>query len=226
VAALRVALLTSEDRAGELLLRCEHDRRVNPTRHLDLSEISREDPVQRFGLVAIALSVVACAHSGVVSTGQDTYMIAKSEWGFTSGAVHKAQLLREASEFCAAAGKKMVVISTSQNDVAFGKTPAAEVHFRCVPGGATEQPLQAPQPDGGTSQATLGEVAIMSNVPNADVSVDGKFIGNAPVTSLKLTPGTHLFEVTSKGFVGWKREVTVVQGSATRVVADLETEKQ
>lgn len=59
-------------------------------------------------------------------------MIARSEWGFTSGAVHKARLLQEASDYCRGIGKQLVVTNTSQNDVSFGKTPAAEVHFRCI----------------------------------------------------------------------------------------------
>jgi hypothetical protein len=102
--------------------------------------------IQRVALIVVALSVVACAHSGVVPTGPDSYMIAKSEWGFTSGAVHKAQLLQEASEFCRGMGKEMVATSTSQNDVSFGKTPAAEVHFRCVPIGTAGQQHLAPMP--------------------------------------------------------------------------------
>ena len=89
--------------------------------------------MRRAALIVVTLSIAACAHSGVVSTGPDSFMIAKSEWGFTSGAVHKARLLQEASEFCRGLGKQMLATSTSQNDVAFGKTPAAEVHFRCVP---------------------------------------------------------------------------------------------
>jgi len=100
--------------------------------------------VQRLAFVVVALSLVACAHSGVVPTGPDSFMIAKSQWGFTSGSVHKARLLQEASEFCQRRGMQMVVTSTSQNDVAFGKTPAAEVHFRCVSAEDAEQEQSAP----------------------------------------------------------------------------------
>ena len=93
------------------------------------------------------LSLAACANSGVVPTGPDSYMIAKSEWGFTSGAVHKARLLQEASDFCQSRGKQVLVTSTSQNDVAFGKTPAAEVQFRCLPPGeaGTQAPAASPK---------------------------------------------------------------------------------
>lgn len=85
-------------------------------------------------LLVVTLTLAACANSGVVPTGPDSYMIAKSEWGFTSGAVHKARLLQEASDFCQSRGKQVLVTSTAQNDVALGKTPAAEVQFLCVTG--------------------------------------------------------------------------------------------
>jgi hypothetical protein len=69
-------------------------------------------------------------------------MIANSEWGFTSGGVQKAKVMKEASDYCNSIGKQMLPISTSQNDVALGKTPAAEVQFRCLSQGDPE--LQRP----------------------------------------------------------------------------------
>ena len=83
------------------------------------------------GIIAV-LFVVGCANSGVVQTGPNSYMIAKSEWGFTSGAVHVARLTQEASEFCSGKGKQVNLISASGNDVEYGKTPAAQIQFQCV----------------------------------------------------------------------------------------------
>lgn len=83
-------------------------------------------------LVFAVVILSACAHSGVVPIGPDTYMIANSEWGFTSGGVQKAKVMKEASDYCNSIGKHMLPISTSQNDVALGKTPAAEAQFRCL----------------------------------------------------------------------------------------------
>ena len=93
-------------------------------------------------LIVVTAILAACAHSGVVSIGPDTYMIANSEWGFTSGGVQKAKVMKEASDYCNSIGKQMLPISTGQNDVAWGKTPAAEVQFRCLPQGDPE--LQRP----------------------------------------------------------------------------------
>lgn len=82
--------------------------------------------------------LAGCAHSGVVPMGPDTFMIANSEWGFTSGGVQRAKVMQEASEYCKSIGKLMLPISTTQNDVSFGKTPAAEVQFRCLSQGDYE----------------------------------------------------------------------------------------
>lgn len=73
-----------------------------------------------------------------------------------------------------------------------------------------------------SNEKDSGEVTIESNVPNADVFVDGKFVGNAPLAAYRLSPGAHVIEVSSKGFVTWNRELTVTAGSPTRVVAQLE----
>jgi hypothetical protein len=89
------------------------------------------------GITALlGLVAAGCASSGIVPTGPDSYMIAKNEWGMTSGSVHKARLMQDAADFCRGMGKQMVVTSTNQNDVSFGKTPGAEVQFRCVQGDA------------------------------------------------------------------------------------------
>jgi hypothetical protein len=88
--------------------------------------------MNKLAAVFFVLSLAGCASSGVVQTGPDSYMLAKSEWGFTSGAVHTARLIQEASEFCKITGKQINVTTSRSNDVEFGKTPAAEVRFQCI----------------------------------------------------------------------------------------------
>jgi hypothetical protein len=94
------------------------------------------------GVVAACALLNACAHSGVVKVAPDTYMIANSEWGFSSGAYQKAEAIKEGSTYCASIGREILVLDTSQNDVSFGKTPAAEVRFKCLVSGdpALRQP--------------------------------------------------------------------------------------
>lgn len=94
--------------------------------------------MRKISYFALTVLLTGCAYSGVVPMGQDTYMIANSEWGFTSGSYQKAKVMKEASEYCKGIGKELLPISTSQNDVALGKTPAAEVQFRCLSLGDTD----------------------------------------------------------------------------------------
>ncbi len=86
---------------------------------------------------------------------------------------------------------------------------------------AAVHPLEAPpSPTAAAKEPT--QVSIESSVANADVFVDGQFAGNAPLPNFRLTPGTHVIEVKAPSFVPWKRELTVVEGASTRVVAQLE----
>jgi len=78
------------------------------------------------------LFLVSCAQSGVISVGPDIYMIANSQWGFASGGYQKAKAMQEANEYCKTIGKNSAtLLSSRQNDLEFGKTPAAEIQFKC-----------------------------------------------------------------------------------------------
>jgi hypothetical protein len=70
------------------------------------------------------------------------------------------------------------------------------------------------------STATV-EVAISSSVENADVYVDGHFVGNAPMPNYRLTTGIHTIEVRATGYETWSREMTVAVNAATRISAQL-----
>jgi hypothetical protein len=80
--------------------------------------------------------ILGCANSGVVQIGPNSFMLAKSEWGFTSGAVHTARLVQDASAFCDTKGKEINLISSNSNDVQLGRTPAAEIQFQCLEKGS------------------------------------------------------------------------------------------
>src|SRR5579859_6915490 len=67
----------------------------------------------------------------------------------------------------------------------------------------------------------LGTLVLTANPANAEVSVDGNFVGNAPV-KLKLTPGKHTIMVSAKGYQGLTRDITVMPDSEVRLTAELE----
>lgn len=80
-----------------------------------------------------------------------------------------------------------------------------------------EPSMTAPSP----GNTALGTVILSATPENAEVSVDGNFMGNAPV-NLKLTPGKHTIVVTAKGYQGLTRDITVTPDSEVRLTANLE----
>ena len=86
------------------------------------------------------------------------------------------------------------------------------------------QPLS---PAGGDQAAAAAAPAqasltIDSTPSNADIEVDGGFVGNTPST-LSLTPGSHQINVKKKGFVTWTKTLNVT-GGAVKLNAELEAE--
>ncbi len=73
----------------------------------------------------------------------------------------------------------------------------------------------------GSNDCGSGSVALTVRPENADVLVDGSFVGNAPAT-LKLAPGKHSIKVAAPGYGQWQREVSVLGGSETRLAVVLE----
>lgn len=73
----------------------------------------------------------------------------------------------------------------------------------------------------GPPKTTPGTVILSAAPENAEVAVDGNFVGNAPV-NLKLSPGKHTIVVTAKGYQGLTREITVMADSEVRLTASLE----
>jgi hypothetical protein len=68
----------------------------------------------------------------------------------------------------------------------------------------------------------VGEVTIEASIANADVYVDGKFVGSSPLNRYKLTAGDHEIEVRAAGYVSWTRTLTVIGGTISRVAASLD----
>ena len=73
-----------------------------------------------------------------------------------------------------------------------------------------------------TTPVSTGEVTIDASIANADVLIDGKFVGNTPMNLYKLAAGEHAIEVRAAGYASWTRTLTVVGGTISRVAATLE----
>jgi hypothetical protein len=85
-----------------------------------------------------------------------------------------------------------------------------------APKAVPPEPTLTAAPESGT-----GKVILTATPEHADVSVDGNFVGNAPV-NLKLTPGKHSVAVSAKGYQEFTREISVFAGSEVRLLATLE----
>src|SRR4029079_892204 len=62
---------------------------------------------------------------------------------------------------------------------------------------------------------------LQSQVPNAEVFVDGSSLGRAPIDRNDLDPGKHYVSVHKDGFTDFKREVILIENQAVALVADL-----
>jgi S1-C subfamily serine protease len=70
-------------------------------------------------------------------------------------------------------------------------------------------------------QSEKGKLLVVSSVPDAEVYIDGKFVGNAPST-VPLSAGDHIVEVKASKFADWKRTVSITEGSELNVKAALQ----
>ncbi len=90
--------------------------------------------IKKLLLVVPIAFLAACAgtSTGVVSTGEDTYMLAKQDPTAHYGSQIKASLYKEGSDFCASKGKKFQQITSSSQDAVIYRVHAgAEIQFAC-----------------------------------------------------------------------------------------------
>jgi len=84
-------------------------------------------------VVFIALALVSCSATGVVPMDAGTYMIAKKspQVGFGPPVGIKADVYREANEFCGKEGKTMKTIDLQTTNSGLAKSAAVSLTFRC-----------------------------------------------------------------------------------------------
>ncbi|MDX9796429.1 MAG: hypothetical protein WCY75_12620 [Sulfurimonadaceae bacterium] len=86
-------------------------------------------------LMCCSLLFSACANtSGVVSIGDDSYLISRSEKGFdVTGSAVKADAIKEANKYCESKNKTIKILKIIQKDmVPFKSDAQAEIEFTCV----------------------------------------------------------------------------------------------
>lgn len=75
-------------------------------------------------------------------------------------------------------------------------------------------------PGGSVTAEAFGTILLSSDVEDAEVYVDGMFVGNAP-SNLKLKAGVHVIEVRSSGYPSYRKEIRVLENSEVSIRAKL-----
>jgi hypothetical protein len=79
----------------------------------------------------------------------------------------------------------------------------------------------APPAPTGASNEAISTVEVKSVPDGADISVDGKFVGNTPSTA-RLVPGDHKVSIEKAGFKAWERTITLGPGATVTICPTLE----
>jgi PEGA domain len=95
--------------------------------------------------------------------------------------------------------------------------PLAQSNEQVAPTSPEARSDQAP----GSIDSEFSSVTIKSVPDGAEISIDGKFAGNAPST-LRLKFGEHRISVKQDGYVLWERTITLSAGGNITVNATLE----
>ncbi len=104
-----------------------------------------------------------------------------------------------------------------------GETGKAPLQSEAVPPPA-QSVSNPPTSAAITAAPTAGLMAklqIESTPPNADIEVDGSFVGSTP-SEIQLTDGDHSVVVKKSGFKEWNRKLKATAGSSVHVNAELE----
>lgn len=82
----------------------------------------------------VILAAAGCASTGIVPMDADTFMVSKraAQVGFGPPVAAKADVYKQANEFCATKGKKVETIDFQGTDSGFGRPASASLQFRCV----------------------------------------------------------------------------------------------
>jgi len=84
-------------------------------------------------------------------------------------------------------------------------------------------PVAAPiasSPASAVAGPVVANLTVESNIPGADIEIDGNFVGSTPST-VSIPSGQHKITVKKKGYAEWSRTMNV-SGSAVHLSADLD----
>jgi hypothetical protein len=87
----------------------------------------------RLSIPVFALLLAACSSTGVLQTGDDTYMIAKrsGQAGFGPPVKTQGAVYEEANAYCAQEQKTLETVNLDVTNSGFGRPGAVNLQFRC-----------------------------------------------------------------------------------------------
>jgi hypothetical protein len=86
----------------------------------------------RFALLSVVTLAACSSTTGIVPIGSGTYMLgAQDGWAYTGSSI-KADLYKQANEFCAKQDKQVEPVNSTGHDYGFSQYASAEIQFRCV----------------------------------------------------------------------------------------------
>lgn len=74
--------------------------------------------------------------------------------------------------------------------------------------------------DRANGSPAVDQISVSSNPANADITVDGSFVGNTP-SQIEVAPGDHTLSVSKAGFKTWERKFKA-SGGNVNINAELE----
>ena len=101
-----------------------------------------------------------------------------------------------------------------------GDVPLDQKKFQSQDAAKTDGAI-APPPTAASVETMVSTIELKSNPDGAEISIDGKYVGNTP-TTLHLSVGDHVIKFEKPGFKPWERTLTITLGEATTIPATLE----
>ena len=118
------------------------------------------------------------------------------------------------------------IVSHSTRSLGSSVKDACEAIVKDWPSRASNATAQKQAPQLVTVSATSAtqegsKISVSSTPANADITVDGSFVGNTP-SNIEVAPGDHMLTVSKSGFQSWERKFKATGGSAVNMNAELQ----
>jgi len=122
------------------------------------------------------------------------------------------------------------IVSHSTRSLGSSVKDACEAIVKDWPSRASNAAAQKQPPQLVTVSATsapqeASKISVSSTPANADITVDGSFVGNTP-SNIEVAPGDHMLTVSKSGFQSWERKFKATGGSAVNMNAELQPQSK